>query len=117
MLIRSLVEVASRGGNFLLNVGPQPDGVIQPEFQERLPTIGSWLSVNGESIYGTTYGPLQGVLSIRTTVKKDKIFVRVFDWPRGPLEIDGLQERVLSAYLVPADNPVEDAEVGRRIAY
>jgi alpha-L-fucosidase len=72
MLIRSLVEVASRGGNFLLNVGPQPDGVIQPEFQERLPTIGSWLSVNGESIYGTTYGPLQGVLSIRTTVKKDK---------------------------------------------
>jgi alpha-L-fucosidase len=104
MLIRSLVEVASRGGNFLLNVGPQPDGVIQPEFQERLRTIGSWLSVNGESIYGTTYGPLQGVLSIRTTVKKDKIFVHVFDWPRGPLEIDGLQERVLSAYLVPADN-------------
>ncbi len=50
-------------------------------------------------------------------MKKDKIFVRVFDWPRGPLEIDGLQERVLSAYLVPADNPVEDAEVGRRIAY
>jgi alpha-L-fucosidase len=91
MLIRSLVEVASRGGNFLLNVGPQPDEVIQPEFQERLPTIGSWLSVNGESIYGTTYGPLQGVLSIRTTVKKDKIFVRVFDRPRGPLEIDGLQ--------------------------
>jgi len=42
MLIRSLVEVASRGGNFLLNVGPQPDGVIQPEFQERLRTIGSW---------------------------------------------------------------------------
>ncbi len=99
MLIRSLVEVASRGGNFLLNAGPQPDGVIQPEFQERLRTIGSWLSV-----YGTTYGPLQGVLSIRTTVKKDKIFFHVFDWPRGPLEIDGLQERVLSAYLVPADN-------------
>jgi alpha-L-fucosidase len=40
MLIRSLVEVASRGGNFLLNAGPQPDGVIQPEFQERLRTIG-----------------------------------------------------------------------------
>jgi alpha-L-fucosidase len=50
MLIRSLVEVASRGGKFLLNVGPQPDGVIEPEFQERLRAIGSWLSVNGESI-------------------------------------------------------------------
>jgi alpha-L-fucosidase len=84
MLIRSLVEVASRGGNFLLNVGPQPDGVIQPEFQERLRAIGSWLSVNGESIYGTTYGPVQGVSSIRTTAKKDKIFAHVFDWPRGP---------------------------------
>jgi len=50
MLIRSLVEVASRGGNFQLNVGPQPDGLIQPEFQERLRAIGNWLSVNGESM-------------------------------------------------------------------
>ena len=71
-LIRSLVEVASRGGNFLLNVGPQPDGQIQPEFQERLRAIGEWLSVNGESIYGTTYGPVQGVASIRTTAKPNR---------------------------------------------
>ena len=54
LLIRSLVEVASRRGNFLLNVGPQPDGLIQPEFQQRLRAIGDWLAVNGESIYGTT---------------------------------------------------------------
>jgi alpha-L-fucosidase len=106
MLIRSLVEVASRGGNFLLNVGPQPDGVIQPEFQERLPTIGSWLSVNGESIYGTTYGPLQGVLSIRTTVKKDKIFVRVLVFKSECFQLIWCRGQ-----------PVEDAEVGRRIAY
>lgn len=110
MLIRSLVEVASRGGNFLLNVGPQPDGVIQPEFQERLRAIGSWLSVNGESIYGTTYGPLQGVSSIRTTAKKDKIYVHVFDWPRGPLEISGLQVRPLSAYLVAGGQPLKMQE-------
>ena len=110
MLIRSLVEVASRGGNFLLNVGPQPDGVIQPEFQERLRAIGSWLSVNGESIYGTTYGPVQGVSSIRTTAKKDKIFVHVFDWPRGPLEIDGLQGRALSAYLLAGGQPLKMQE-------
>src|ERR1700758_920100 len=117
MLIRSLVEVASRGGNFLLNVGPQPDGVIQPEFQERLRAIGSWLSVNGESIYGTTYGPVQGVSSIRTTAKKDKIFVHVFDWPRGPLEIDGLQERALSAYLLAGGQPLkmQDSEGKLRI--
>ena len=59
-LIRGLVEVTSRGGNFLLNVGPQPDGMIQPEFQERLGDIGDWMTVNGDSIYGTTFGPLKG---------------------------------------------------------
>src|SRR5260370_29683514 len=75
VLIRSLVEVASRGGNFLLNVGPQPDGVIQAEFQYRLQAIGKWLSVNGYSIYGTTDGPIQGVPSIRVTAKNDKIFI------------------------------------------
>jgi alpha-L-fucosidase len=46
----------------------------------------------GESIYGTTYGPVQGVSSIRTTAKKDKVFVHVFDWPRGPLEINGFKD-------------------------
>jgi alpha-L-fucosidase len=50
------------------------------------------LSVIGESIYGTTYGPVQGVSSIRTTAKKDKVFVHVFDWPRGPLEINGFKD-------------------------
>ena len=100
MLIRSLVEVASRGGNFLLNVGPQPDGVIQPEFQERLRAIGNWLAVNGDSIYGTTYGPIQGVPSIRVTAKNEKIFIHVFEWPSSGLEINGLQPRVLSAYLL-----------------
>ena len=96
-LIRALVEVASRGGNFLLNVGPRPDGVIQPEFQERLRAIGDWLSVNGESIYGTTYGPIQGSSSIRTTAKRETIFAHIFDWPSSPLELDGLQAKVISA--------------------
>src|SRR5215472_12536222 len=59
-LIRGLIEVTSRGGNFLLNIGPQPDGMVQPEFQERLHAIGDWLEVNGEAIYGSTYGPIQG---------------------------------------------------------
>ena len=99
-LIRALVEVASRGGNFLLNVGPRPDGTIQPEFQERLRAIGDWLSRNGDSIYGTTYGPVQGVPSIRTTARDNQLFVHVFDWPSGALEFSGIQSRVISARLL-----------------
>ena len=99
-LIRSLIEVASRGGNFLLNVGPQPDGQIQPEFQQRLRAIGDWLTLNGDSIYGTTYGPVQSVAGLRTTANDKSIYVHVFDWPASTLEIAGIEDRVLSARLL-----------------
>jgi len=99
-LIRGLVEVTSRGGNFLLNVGPQPDGLIQPEFQDRLRDIGAWLTVNGESIYGTTYGPVQNIPAIRTTAKHGKIFVHVFDWKSPNLELPGIESKVTSARLL-----------------
>ena len=106
-LIRGLVEVASRGGNFLLNVGPQPDGVIQPEFQERLRAIGEWLAVNGEAIYGTTYGPVQGVAALRTTAKGESLYLHVFDWPSGALEISGVKPKVLSARLLAGGEPLK----------
>ncbi len=106
MLIRSLVEVASRGGNFLLNVGPQPDGQIQPEFQERLRAIGEWLTLNGDSIYGTTYGPIQGLTGMRTTAKDKSIYVHVFDWSAPTCEIPGFEGRVLSARLLADGRPL-----------
>jgi alpha-L-fucosidase len=116
-LIRSLVEVASRGGNFLLNVGPQPDGVIQPEFQERLRAIGDWLAINGDSIYGTTYGPVQGAKGIRTTAKSGTIFVHVFDWPASSLEMKGVDPKILSAHLLANGQPLKfnQTESGLRI--
>ena len=67
------MEVTTEGGNFLLNVGPTPEGTIQPEFQERLRALGKRLKVNGESIYGTTYGPLQDLPFGKTTAKDDTI--------------------------------------------
>ena len=115
-LIRSLVEVASRGGNLLLNVGPRPDGTIQPEFQERLRAIGDWLSINGDSIYGTTYGPVQGMGSIRTTAKENKIFVHVFDWPRAALEIGGIKPRVLSAHLLATRQSLKFTQTEEKLA-
>jgi alpha-L-fucosidase len=99
-LIRALVEVASRGGNFLLNVGPQPDGQIQPEFQQRLRAIGDWLTLNGDSIYGTTYGPVQGVAGLRTTAKGKSIYLHLFDWSPPTCEIAGIDARVISAHLL-----------------
>jgi alpha-L-fucosidase len=106
-LIRTLVEVASRGGNFLLNVGPGPDGTIQPEFVDRLQAIGRWMNKNGDSIYGTTYGPIQGNAAVRTTVKGDEIFLHFFDWPGTTFELsaDGVQ-KVGAARLLASGAPV-----------
>jgi len=99
-LIRGLIEVTSRGGNFLLNIGPQPDGLVQPEFQERLHAIGDWLEVNGEAIYGSTYGPIQGNPALRTTARGNHVYLHIFEWPSGPLVIENFKPKVTSARLL-----------------
>lgn len=94
-LIRDLVNVVSKGGNFLLDVGPTPEGTIQPEFVERLQAVGKWMKVYGDSIYGTTYGPLQNLAFGKTTAKEKLVFIHVFNWPADSLlEVPGFQGRV-----------------------
>lgn len=115
-LIRTLVEVASKGGNFLLNVGPGPDGTIQPEFVERLLTIGKWLEVNGESIYGTTYGPLQNVTYGRTTAKGQIIFLHVFAWPTGSIHLKGIKSRVTQVRLLSGKRNLTFHQAGGQVA-
>jgi alpha-L-fucosidase len=83
VLIHKLVDVASKDGNYLLNVGPTAEGVIPQPSVERLEAMGAWLAVNGDSIYGTRAGPIQGLESVRTTRKDGTIYVHVFDWPSG----------------------------------
>jgi alpha-L-fucosidase len=100
-LIRTLIEVASRGGNLLLNVGPTPEGLIQPEFEERLLAIGAWLKVNGEAIYGSTYGPLQGLPFGRTTARGTTTYLHVFEWPsQGALTVPGVRAKVAAVTLL-----------------
>lgn len=82
-LVRKLVDIVSKGGNYLLNVGPTAEGVIPQASVERLTAMGDWLSQNGESIYGTRPGPIQGEAWCRTTAKEDRVFLHVFNWPRG----------------------------------
>jgi alpha-L-fucosidase len=112
VLIRSLVEVASKGGNFLLNVGPGPDGTIQPEFEERLRVVGQWLKLNGESIYGTTYGPWQTLPFGKTTAKGNKVYLHIFDWPNGKLEIKNVTGKVKSATLLVGGKTVDIRQTG-----
>ena len=80
-LIRNLVDIVSKGGNYLLNIGPDAEGAIPEPSVERLQAMGAWLDVHGESIYGTMPGPIQGDESWRTTQKGDNIYLQVFEWP------------------------------------
>ncbi len=115
-LIRTLVDVASKGGNFLLNVGPAPDGTIQPEFQQRLRGIGEWLRVNGESIYGTTYGPLQDLPFGRSTAKGNTVYLQVFDWPADrTLKVPNFGRRVHQVKLLGSGQALHFQQSTRQI--
>jgi alpha-L-fucosidase len=79
-IVQLLVKSAGHDGNLLLNVGPRPDGTIQPEFVKRLAEVGEWLKANGETIYGTRGGPVTPRPWGVTTRKGDRVFVHVLDW-------------------------------------
>ena len=100
-LLHKLADIASKGGNFLLNVGPTAEGLIPAPSVERLAAMGEWMKVNGESIYGTTASPLGEVPWGRCTAKPGKLYLHVFDWPtNGKLEVPGTGNEVGKAYLL-----------------
>ena len=104
-LIRNLIDIASKGGNYLLNIGPKADGTIPDESIERLKQVGNWMKVNGESIYGTKASPLQPLSWGRCTRKEQNgnttLYLSVFDWPsNGKLVVPGVQKPVTSATLL-----------------
>ena len=100
-LIQKLADIASKGGNFLLNVGPTAEGLIPDASVERLVDIGKWMKVNSESIYGTKASPFGKLPWGRCTAKPGKLYLHVFDWPtNGNLELTGIKEGINKAYLL-----------------
>ncbi len=112
VLLQNLVDIASKGGNYLLNVGPQADGLIPAASIERLSAIGDWMETNGESIYGTDASPFTKLAFGRCTQKalpleKTRLYFHMFDWPKASdgystLTVSGLRNEVLAARLLGA---------------
>jgi alpha-L-fucosidase len=87
-LVRTLADIVSKGGNFLLNVGPTAEGEIPAASVERLRAMGVWLTANGESIYGTSRGPFQRLSWGVATRQGGRLYLHVFDWPKdGALRV------------------------------
>ena len=109
-MIQMLADIASKGGNFLLNIGPRPDGTFPPESVERLKEIGAWMKVNGEAIHGTQASPFKSLPWGRCTRKAAKgdtiLYLHVFDWPAdGKLVVPGLLSEVKKATLLRSGQP------------
>ncbi|MFM9145072.1 MAG: alpha-L-fucosidase [Phycisphaerales bacterium] len=113
-MIRMLCDIASKGGNFLLNVGPKGDGTIPQESVERLARMGEWMRVNGESIRGTQASPFTKKLPWgRATMRSRRgewrdvtlLYLHVFDWPAdGTLRLEGIANAAGGAQVLGAND-------------
>lgn len=113
-LVRNLVDIASKGGNFLLNVGPKADGTIPQESIDLLKQMGDWMKVNGEAIYDSKASPF-GLFSWGRCTKKESngkttLYFSVFEWPKdGKLTIPQLKNEIVSSKLLANGKSVKAA--------
>jgi len=106
-LIRYLARAAGMNANFLLNIGPMPNGEIQPEFVQRLTEMGKWTTKYGESLYGTRGGPVTPGPWGVTMQRGSTVYVHVLDWNEPLLALAGIQRGIRSAKLLRDASSVE----------
>jgi alpha-L-fucosidase len=132
-----LVDIASKGGNYLLNVGPTSEGLIPQASQDNLRAVGRWLKINGEAVYGagpTPFGDELGAVDDTThdkkgnpgfkmatdwrcTTKPGKLYITFFKWPNGAFELSKVKGQIVKAYLLadPSHKSLKVKQDGDRI--
>ncbi len=117
-LVRNLIDCDSKGGNYLLNVGPTGEGLIPEASLQRLAEMGRWMKANGKAIHGTSAGPFQrqlpwGRCTQKTSGKRTTLYLHVFDWPGdGRLLLPGFKNEVHSAHLLAGGKALACANTG-----
>jgi len=103
-LIHNLVDIASKGGNYLLNVGPKRDGTIPQPSIERLRKMGEWMKINGSAIYATTASPIAapdwGRITKKVNGDETTLYLHIFEWPDEDTIQVAVRNKVKSCYLM-----------------
>ena len=114
-LLHNLVDIVSKGGNYLLNIGPKADGTVPEASVQRMQEIGAWMAVNSEAIYGTQASPFAETPWGRCTRKelgedRERLYFHVFDWNvrEGALSmpVPGMQGSIDGVRLLGSDAEV-----------
>jgi alpha-L-fucosidase len=116
-IIRNLITCARDGGNYLLNIGPKPDGTIPEKSIAILNTVGRWINKYGKSIYETEHCKVNSSAFANFTRKGKTLYVHVYFWPGKEWSIAGLKTKVRSARLLPKGELVEFEQNKFRIRF
>jgi alpha-L-fucosidase len=118
-VVRLLSDIVSKGGNLLLNIGPDAQGRVPEAAQKTLRGVGAWMRTHGEAIYGTTASPFQRLAWGRATQKPGILYLHVWEWPADGRLIVPMQGKVRAARLLGADAPLRavasEQESGRLV--